>query len=119
MDYFFKITFIVSWIGGVVSILFGIMYTLKMYGQSKPAPMLLRITGISHYMSKYQSKEGIAFRSKAFIALLLFLLFCFLIMYVGAKSDPEGWKELKESYKNLSIEDWERARDEAKLKNEN
>ena len=111
MDYFFKITFIVSWIGGVVSVLFGIMYTLKMYGQSKPAPLLLRITGISHYMSKYQSKDGIAFRNKAFVALFLFLLFCLIIVYVGAKSDPEGWKELKESYNNLPQDGWDRVRE--------
>ena len=119
MGYFLNTVFIVSFIGGVVSILMGIMFTLKMYGQSKSAPFLLRMTGLSHYMSKYQTKEGISYRNKSFVAVLIFLLFCFLIISVAAKSDPEGWEQLKESYKNLSIDDWERAREKARLKNEN
>jgi len=103
MQYLLDGVLVAAAIGGFIAGITAMAYTLRMYGERKPAPFWLRIAGLSNYMSRYQTPKGIEYRNKSFLAALIFIILCFIGISIGAEIDPEGWERVKDSYRNLPI----------------
>ena len=77
------------------------IYTYKMRSQRIHAPAILRITGLSQYMSRYLTPEGRKYRNKVLLLTLVSIVLIFSGLFIGIAMDADGWQEVKEAYKDL------------------